>query len=160
MLIYNDKLGHVVGVISRSKKNVEVIKISKASRRIVKIPVGEFEKNYVLTGVSATSTAETWLNSLIPMTERVKKELEMAKKKVEGEVVEKTPRGGSKGPRGIDKSAVITLLVTENPKKPSGGAAARFALYENGMTVGEAIAAGVTSTDLKFDSAKGFISIA
>jgi len=52
---------------------------------------------------------------------------------------------------------VITLNVTENPKR--GKSAARFALYEDGMTVSDAIEAGVLRADINYDTRKGFITV-
>jgi hypothetical protein len=52
----------------------------------------------------------------------------------------------------------ITLLARENPKR--GASRERFALYRDGMSVGEALAAGITRGDLKWDTDRDFISIA
>ena len=47
-----------------------------------------------------------------------------------------------------------------NPKRAGSKAGERFALYINGMTVDQALAAGITRGDLDFDAQKKFISIA
>ena len=47
---------------------------------------------------------------------------------------------------------VITLRVSENPKKPGSAARERFALYRSGMTVEQALKAGVLPIDLRWDS--------
>lgn len=47
-----------------------------------------------------------------------------------------------------------------NPKRAGSKAGERFALYVNGMTVDQALAAGLTRGDLDFDAQKKFISIA
>jgi hypothetical protein len=62
-------------------------------------------------------------------------------------------------------AAKITVLKKENPKRR--GAAVKFALYKDGMTVGEYIdassAAGTTKrvamADVKWDQTAGFISV-
>jgi hypothetical protein len=59
----------------------------------------------------------------------------------------------------FDKAATITLVQVENPKRAGSAAHGRYALYQDGMTVEEALAAGVTSGDLQYDTAKGFITI-
>lgn len=46
-----------------------------------------------------------------------------------------------------------------NPKRAGSKSAERFASYTNGMTVEAALAAGVTTADLDYDTNKGFISI-
>jgi hypothetical protein len=65
----------------------------------------------------------------------------------------------TRGPRGVSESALITLLVVGNPKRDGSKAHARFAFYSNGMTVGAALDAGVTTPDLGYDTKHGFISI-
>lgn len=64
--------------------------------------------------------------------------------------------------------AKITLLADKdgnpygkdnNPKRQGSKAGERFALYVNGMTVDQAIAAGLTRADLDFDVQKKFIDI-
>lgn len=57
------------------------------------------------------------------------------------------------------KEHTICLKVDKNPKREGSAAHGRFALYVDGMTVGEALEAGVTSGDLQYDTAKGFITI-
>lgn len=51
---------------------------------------------------------------------------------------------------------VITEVVS-NPKKPNSASFERFAKYRVGMTVSEALAAGVQPGDIKWDSERGFI---
>lgn len=53
---------------------------------------------------------------------------------------------------------VITQVVP-NPKKPGSKAHARYALYREGMTVTEFMAAGGTSADVKYDADHGFIRV-
>ena len=62
---------------------------------------------------------------------------------------------------------VIRLLVTDNPKKPSGKSFTRFALYQDGMTIARyveaSVAAGHKATvavaDLRWDVAHKFIEV-
>lgn len=74
-----------------------------------------------------------------------------------------------KEPKGPDKTKIVRLLndkegkqygAEHNPKKAGGTAAARFALYVNGMTVGAALDAGVKAADIDYDRKKGFIELA
>jgi hypothetical protein len=53
---------------------------------------------------------------------------------------------------------VITVLVA-NPKKPGSLARIRFAKYKDGMTVREALEAGLHRTDFKWDTDRGHINI-
>lgn len=53
----------------------------------------------------------------------------------------------------------IRILVSENPKKPYSKAWHRFNLYKDGMTVWEAERAGVTRSDLHYDTLHHFIDI-
>jgi hypothetical protein len=74
-----------------------------------------------------------------------------------------------KADKGPDKTKIVRLLndkegkaygADNNPKKAGGTAAARFALYVNGMTVGAALDAGVKAADIDYDRKKGFIELA
>lgn len=84
----------------------------------------------------------------------------------EPEVTESTtsepaaPAEKMRGPRGVADSAVIKLLVQTNPKREGSKARERFAHYVDGMTVGAALDAGVTTPDLVYDTKHGFIAIA
>lgn len=56
-----------------------------------------------------------------------------------------------------ESDKVITLLVNYNPKRAGSASHARFANYEDGQTVAEAIAAGVTAGDINWDVKHEFI---
>ena len=75
----------------------------------------------------------------------------------------KTPRANK-----FEAGQVITLLTDKegkkygadnNPKREGTASADRFSKYKDGITVEQALAAGVKSADLDWDSKKGFISI-
>lgn len=53
----------------------------------------------------------------------------------------------------------IKVLAKRNPKKLGSAAHTRFALYRDGMTIGEALRAGITTADLKWDTEHKFIEI-
>jgi hypothetical protein len=55
--------------------------------------------------------------------------------------------------------AKVKLVVKENPKRKGGKSHARFAKYRDGMTIEQALKAGVTAQDLKYDESKKFIQI-
>ena len=88
----------------------------------------------------------------------------------EKEVKEKTPRV-KKDPSerqaraikgAITKSSIITLLVTENPKKEGSKGAQAFSHYRSGMTVAEfcEAAKGVGGlADIRWDAAHNYISL-
>ena len=65
----------------------------------------------------------------------------------------------TRGPRGVAETAVITLKVQGNPKRAGSKAYDRFALYRDGMTVAEALDAGITTPDLVYDSKHGLVAI-
>lgn len=67
----------------------------------------------------------------------------------------KSPTTVRKPRTGCD--AVITLLIKHNPKR--GKSADRFALYRDGMTVGEYVAAGGKRDDIPFDTKRNFIKV-
>lgn len=60
---------------------------------------------------------------------------------------------------GLDLDAAITVLAASNPKRPGSKSHARFALYRTGMSVREAMEAGVTKADLRHDQDKGFVLV-
>jgi hypothetical protein len=76
-------------------------------------------------------------------------------------VAKKTAAKAEAGTRGrkpaIADTAKIKLLVKENPKR--GTAAERFSLYKNGMTVGDALEAGMKRADINWDVGQGFIEV-
>lgn len=53
----------------------------------------------------------------------------------------------------------INKLVTENPKRPGTTAFDRFTPYISGMTVEQALAAGVKRGDIRWDVAHGYIEL-
>jgi len=63
------------------------------------------------------------------------------------------------GLRNFKDDQVITLLVDHNPKRPGSASHGRFENYEDGMTVKEALTAGLISGDLSWDVAHAFIEI-
>ena len=68
------------------------------------------------------------------------------------------PEVGARGRQpNIAGSAKIKILAKDNPKRAA--AAERFALYKNGMTVDEYIAAGGKRADVNWDVAQGFIEV-
>jgi hypothetical protein len=69
-------------------------------------------------------------------------------------------KGARRGPAPeYADTQVITLLVA-NPKRPGSKAFARYANYKDGMTVAQALAAGLTREDFRWDVEKGHIAIA
>ena len=59
------------------------------------------------------------------------------------------------------EDSIITVKALSNPKKAGSAAHTRFELYKTGMTVKEALLAGIKTIDLAWDSAasRGFISV-
>lgn len=86
----------------------------------------------------------------------------MAAKAKSKEKEDKKPERKTKkrGPKGVDpQKTKIRVLAKENPKREGSKAHARFEVYENGMTVEDALAAGVTTADLHNDVSKEFIKL-
>ena len=80
-----------------------------------------------------------------------------------GEATEAKKGGGG---RKIDTTRTIRLQADKdgkqygadnNPKRAGSASAARFACYIDGMTVGQALEAGITAADLAWDQNKGLI---
>ena len=66
---------------------------------------------------------------------------------------------GVRGPKGVELTAAITLLVSGNPKREGSKAHGRFAAYVDGASVQEALDSGLTTADLVYDAAHGHIAI-
>ena len=71
-----------------------------------------------------------------------------------------------KGPKNVAQDAVITMGKDKegrhygpdnNPKKIGSKTHGRFAMYRHGMTVSEALEAGITTADLVYDRDHGFV---
>lgn len=87
----------------------------------------------------------------------------MAKTAKKKERTARKAPGGPKKIRGFERTATISFgrgydAGENNPKR--GGAAKRFALYREGMTVQKALDAGVNVGDISHDLKKGFIKLA
>jgi hypothetical protein len=87
------------------------------------------------------------------------------------ETVAKEPKApkGPQAPKGYTLADTIHFAknaegkeyhpTENNPKRPSSVSHARFAQYKNGMTIGDALAAGVLSADISWDVSHKFIII-
>ncbi len=90
-----------------------------------------------------------------------------SKKVSEAAVEAETPKAAAtRGPRGTVETAVITVLVDSNPKRPGSKAAAVFSHYQSGQTIAEfadaLAAAGLgkeATPNLVYDAKHGFITI-
>lgn len=58
-----------------------------------------------------------------------------------------------------NKKAIITVIVSDNPKRKNTLAFDRYALYRTGMTVAEYVAAGGRTGDVLYDAAEGYIEL-
>lgn len=67
----------------------------------------------------------------------------------------RAPKGAAV--RRADSRRILT--VVPNPKKPGSKSHARFEAYRVGMTVDQAVAAGLTMDDIRHDVARGFITL-
>lgn len=79
---------------------------------------------------------------------------------VEGEETNGAPRTAKKV-TGLSKDATLKVLVESNPKRPGGASYDRFEGYfgEGITTVQDALDAGLTMGDIKYDIVHGFIEV-
>jgi hypothetical protein len=61
--------------------------------------------------------------------------------------------------RRASKKAIIKLLMADNPKRAGTLAAERYALYHDGMTVADYLAAGGRTGDVNHDATEGYIAL-
>jgi hypothetical protein len=59
----------------------------------------------------------------------------------------------------VKKTAIITVVAGDNPKRKGTLSFTRFNIYRTGMSVGEYIAAGGRSGDINHDLAAGYITL-
>lgn len=64
--------------------------------------------------------------------------------------------GKKRGPK-VDLDRVIRIVEKKNPKKEGTAAHKRYATYEDGMTVGEALKKGITLRDIRHDTRQKYI---
>lgn len=79
-------------------------------------------------------------------------------------VTQKRTQKPAKTDKSADKAAKLEAsdarkitFVAENPKRPGTASFDRFAKYKKGMTVAQALAAGITRADIDWDSKRDFI---
>lgn len=63
------------------------------------------------------------------------------------------------GARAQHAAKKIKVLAKENPRREGSQGHATFAVYKNGMTVGEAIEAGADAGYIRSDVNRGYISL-
>lgn len=61
--------------------------------------------------------------------------------------------------RRANKKSIITIKTIDNPKRQGTLAYGRFALYQDGMTVAEYVAAGGRTGDVNHDAEAGYIEL-
>lgn len=141
-MIYIDKSSHAVIVRRMTPRTTTCIITVRGNRKIRKIPTADFKRNYTFVDKPVAEVADIWLNSTIKLTDRVKREIEMAKKdnvnEETGEVIEKKDRAYSK--KGEGKFAYI------DPKSS-------FKALENKRHRGESLRVSVWTSLDKFESA-------
>jgi hypothetical protein len=83
-----------------------------------------------------------------------------AAKPVKAKAVKVTVKASAhRGPRPEYADGQVITLIVANPKRKGSLAFKRYARYVDGMTVGEAILAGLTREDFRWDTRHGHISI-
>jgi hypothetical protein len=60
-------------------------------------------------------------------------------------------------PTKVDPRTITN--IQPNPKRPGSASFARYSLYRENMSVTEAIQAGVTTADVRWDSERGYITL-
>lgn len=78
MVVYTDHAGHTILVLGIKTKKVEFITHKHGHRTVTSMPHDKFYKTYKQLDKSPLDLAEVWLKSPLKMTDRVRKELEMA----------------------------------------------------------------------------------
>lgn len=75
-------------------------------------------------------------------------------------LIKKAPKAAHTTRGKYNPGDVITILSPKNPKRPETQAFATFSKYQDGMTVEQALSAGIPRADLSWDNCHGFIRIA
>lgn len=167
---------------------MKISKIEKQLRLATSVQPkeGETEQDYLVRMVQGVADlpedtwnklsepAQAWFNAAAEAinsgqpVDKIDKSVEIDKplesEPTQSEPVEKTPLSNEevKLPRTSKKELLnktIYLLIEKNPKKPSGAAHKRFELYRSVKTVTEFLVQGGTLSDIRYDSAHGYIEL-
>lgn len=65
----------------------------------------------------------------------------------------------TRAPRAPKSDPRVVVDVAPNPKKPGSQSHERYAIWRVGMTVSEALAAGLTGADVKWDTERGYVKL-
>lgn len=107
---------------------------------------------------------ETLTDQAEPVAEAVaqpaeKKAPKAASRKPRAETSTEKKAPAKRGPKPVHLDTDFIEVLVENPKRKGSEAHARFALYRQGMTVAEFIAAGGRRDDLHWDTGRGFVFV-
>jgi hypothetical protein len=126
-------------------------------------PIGAYRAYYLGRKVEQSRWTRRPAPAFVPENEMAKKPAKVpAAVQAEAAAViseAKATSIGVKGPRGVDLNAAVTLLTSSNPKRTGSAAWARFEGYVDGATVQATMDAGITTADLIYDAAHGYIAI-
>ena len=119
-----------------------------------------------LGGLTLTQLTELY-NEIVPEAKRVKtfkdKPTAVARVIKTGEAIKNPePKGESKGEGSRTRmleTDIITVMVSENPKRPGDKPYEWFKLYRDGMTVKDAMDAGIPRPYIIWDRNHNFISV-
>ena len=78
MVVYTDHAGHTILMLATRRKKIEFITHKHGHRTIARMSIESFHKTYKQLDKSPLVLAALWLKSPLKMTDRVRKELEMA----------------------------------------------------------------------------------
>lgn len=143
-MVFISKDSHIIIVRRMTQRTTTCIITVRGNRKIRNIPTADFKRNYTFVDRPVAEVADIWLNSTIKLTDRVKRELEMAKKAkeavVEETATEATEKVRNYSKKGEGKNAYI------DPKSS-------FKALENKRHRGESLRVKVWQSLGKFESA-------
>lgn len=147
-----DLLAEATGIQLVLDKNPRT-KPTKAKKAEPQSDENPWEQN-AYTTTSTTELVAGLVADKIEQVEGVRRQV------AEQDAAKKTERKSSGRQPAFAADDMIHLKVEGNPKREGTASYERFALYrEEGMTVQQALDAGVTRADLRHDTLKGFIEI-
>lgn len=142
-MVFISKDSHTVIVRRMTQRATTCIITVRGNRKIRNIPTADFKRNYTFVDKPVAEVADIWLNSTIKLTDRVKRELEMAKKAKE--VVEETATEAAEKVRNYSKKGEGKNAYID-PKSS-------FKALENKRHRGESLRVKVWQSLDKFESA-------
>lgn len=146
----------VSGALSRVEDSYKAPKKITGLAVFAACRTAELDQATVVTALAGESSPD----AIAAMETITGKKIKAAKpQKATDDGQPKTPKAVKAKAKNLSDPRIITAFIA-NPKRPGSAAHARYNLYVDGMSVDQAIAAGIKRADIAWDKARDFITLA